>query len=112
MPVALLLPAVLAVAPLLETASERIVLVDVRPQAEPQQLLVRTERQRLDGSARWQVLYAIDCGGRRLRRMTHPWPSDQQGLAKRAPVSGDDGEWYPERPFTLASRLMQRVCER
>ena len=27
------------------------------------------------------------------------------------PVSGEDGEWYPERPFTLASRLMERVCQ-
>ena len=109
--VVLLLPALMAMAPLLETSSERIVLLDVRAQSEPQQHLVRTERQRLDGSARWQVLYAVDCGERRLRRMTQPWPADQQGLAKRTPVSGEDGEWYPERPYTLASRLMERVCQ-
>ena len=110
-PVVLLLPALMAMAPLLETSSERIVLLDARAQSEPHQHLVRTERQRLDGSARWQVLYAVDCHERRLRRMTQPWPADQQGLAKRTPVSGEDGEWYPERPFTLASRLMERVCQ-
>ena len=124
----LLSTAPLGAGPLLQNASERIELVSVErveqlplwsaetPQdasttIEPRGVhIVRTERQRLDGSGRWQVVYAVDCKTRRLRRLSQPMAADRVGFAKHTPVEGEDGYWYPERPFTLASQLLQRVC--
>ncbi|RPF77732.1 MAG: hypothetical protein CBD15_002000 [Synechococcus sp. TMED155] len=124
----LLSTAPLVAGPLLQNASERIELVSVKRverlplwSAEtphdgsttigPRGVhIVRTERQRLDGSVRWQVVYAVDCKARRLRRLSQPMATDRVGFAKHTPVEGEDGYWYPERPFTLASQLLQRVC--
>ena len=116
------------VRPLLETASERIELISVETTTQlpewsaesPQRLpstpspnrirIVRTERLSLDGSGSWQVVYGVDCGSRRVRRLSQPMDSRLVGFAKQKPLEGEDGYWYPERPFTLSSRLLKRVC--
>ena len=69
-----------------------------------------TERQQLDGPGRWAVAYGIDCEGRRIRRLSAPLDLNAGSFAKQAPISGEAGFWYPERPFTLLSRLLQKAC--
>ena len=119
-------PLLLASLPLLQTAQERIVLLDVGPlqplpawalaseqssENRPAAMRVAwTERQQLDGPGRWRVAYGIDCKGRRIRRLSAPLDLNAGGFAKQAPISGEAGFWYPERPFTLLSRLLQQAC--
>ena len=81
-------PLLLASLPLLQTAQDRIVLLDVGPlQPLPAWALtseqstedrpatmrvVWTERQQISGPGRWAVAYGIDCEGRRIRRLSAP----------------------------------------
>ena len=119
-------PLVLASLPLLQTAQDRIVLLNVGPLQElpswatateqqppdaPATMRVAwTERQEIGGPGRWRVAYGIDCEGRRIRRLSAPMDLSQGVFAKQVPISGEEGFWYPERPFTLLSRLLQQVC--
>ena len=116
------------VLPLLETNSEQIELISVETTTKlpewsaeiphsitdnpsPSLLrIVRTKRLSLDGSGSWQVVYGIDCTSRRVRRLSQPMESDLVGFAKQKPLKGENGFWYPERPFTLSSQLLKRVC--
>ena len=119
-------PLLLASLPLLQTAQDRIVLLDVGPlqplpawALESEQVIedrpaamhvAWTERQQLDGPGRWRVAYGIDCEGRRIRRLSAPLDLNAGSFAKQAPISGEAGFWYPERPFTLLSQLLQQAC--
>ena len=119
-------PLLLASLPLLQTAQDRIVLLHIGPLqplpawALPSEQSVEdlpatmrvawTERQQLDGPGRWAVAYGIDCEGRRIRRLSAPLDLNAGSFAKQAPISGEAGFWYPERPFTLLSRLLQQAC--
>jgi hypothetical protein len=101
---------------LLEGETDRVVAIEPPPDAPP--ALVWTLRESLQGSERWRVAYELDCRGRRLRRVSQPLPLPP-GMDPRAeplpsalPVpGGDDGDWLPERPFTLAAQLLQRHCQ-
>ena len=119
-------PLLLASLPLLQTAQDRIVLLHIGPLqplpawALPSEQSVEdlpaamrvalTERQQLDGPGRWAVAYGIDCEGRRIRRLSAPLDLNAGSFAKQAPISGEAGFWYPERPFTLLSRLLDQAC--
>ena len=56
------------------------------------------------------MAYGIDCEGRRIRRLSAPLDLNAGSFAKQTPISGEAGFWYPERPFTLLSRLLQQAC--
>ena len=116
------------VSPLLETNSERIELISIETTTKlpewsaenPHSItdnpsssllrIVRTKRLSLDGSGSWQVVYGVDCTSRRVRRLSQPMDSNLVGFAKQTPLEGEKGFWYPERPFTLSSQLLKRVC--
>ena len=119
-------PLLLASLPLLQTAQDRVVLLDVGPlqplpawALESEQVIedrpaamhvAWTERQQLDGPGRWAVAYGIDCEGRRIRRLSAPLDLNAGSFDKQAPISGEAGFWYPERPFTLLSQLLHQAC--
>ena len=119
-------PLLLASLPLLQTAQDRIVLLDIGPlqplptwalkseqstEDRPATMRVAwTERQQLDGPGRWAVAYGIDCEGRRIRRLSAPLDLNAGSFAKQTAITGEAGFWYPERPFTLLSRLLQEAC--
>ena len=119
-------PLLLSSLPLLQTAQERIVLLSIGPlqplpawavASEQQHVdlpavmqVAWTERQQIDGPGRWAVAYGVDCKGRRIRRLSAPLDLTQGAIAKQSPISGEAGFWYPERPFTLLSRLLQQAC--
>ena len=119
-------PLLLASLPLLQTAQDRIVLLDVGPlqplpawaltseqstEDRPATMRVAwTERQEIGGPGRWRVAYGIDCEGQRIRRLSAPLDLDAGSFAKQAAITGEAGFWYPERPFTLLSRLLQQAC--
>ena len=119
-------PLLLVSLPLLETTQDRIVLLHICPLqplpawALPSEQSVKdhpatmrvawTERQQLDGPGRWAVAYGIDCEGRRIRRLSAPLDLNAGSFAKQAAITGEAGFWYPERPFTLLSRLLQQAC--
>jgi hypothetical protein len=100
---------------LLDGDKDRVLAIEPPPEAPPG--LVWTLRESLTGPERWRVAYEIDCPGRRLRRVSLPLPL-APGLDPRSeavpPVlpapTGEDGDWLPERPFTLATLLLQRHC--
>jgi hypothetical protein len=119
-------PLLLASLPLLQTAQDRIVLLNVGPmqplpawaltseqstEDRPATMRVAwTERQEIGGPGSWRVAYGIDCEGRRIRRLSAPLDLDAGSFAKQAAITGEAGFWYPERPFTLLSRLLQQAC--
>jgi hypothetical protein len=119
-------PLLLASLPLLQTAQDRIVLLNVGPmqplpawaltseqstEDRPATMRVAwTERQEIGGPGRWRVAYGIDCEGRRIRRLSAPLDLDAGSFAKQAAITGEAGFWYSERPFTLLSRLLQQAC--
>ncbi|MFW6731389.1 MAG: hypothetical protein ACODUE_06615 [Synechococcus sp.] len=100
---------------LLDGDNDRVLALEPPVEAPPG--LVWTLRESLSGPQRWRVAYEIDCPGRRLRRVSQPLAL-APGLDPRAeavpPVlpapTGEDGDWLPERPFTLAAQLLQRHC--
>jgi hypothetical protein len=100
---------------LLDGETDRIVAIEPPLDAPP--ALVWTLRESLEGPERWRVAYELDCGGRRLRRASQPLPlapgvdPQTEPLPSVLPVPGDeDGEWLPERPFTLSAQLLQGNC--
>ena len=100
---------------LLDGESDRIVAIEPPLDAPP--ALVWTLRESLQGPGRWRVAYELDCRGRRLRRASQPLPLAPGLDARAEPLPadlpgplGDDGDWLPERPFTLAAQLLQRNC--
>ena len=118
-------PLLLASLPLLQTAQDRIVLLDVGPlqplpawaltseqstEDRPATMRVAwTERQQISGPGRWAVAYGIDCEGRRIRRLSAPLDLNAGSFAKQAAITGEAGFWYPEQPFTRLSRLLQQA---
>ena len=102
---------------LLDGPTDRVVAIE--PPRDAPAALVWTLRESLQGPERWRVAYELDCRGRRLRRASQPLAlapgADPvaEPLPSALPVPGDqDGEWLPERPFTLAAQLLQRHCRR
>ncbi len=93
--------------PLLETDQERIFQIPA-PKAAPADW-VWTQRERKDGSGRWTVIYQLDCQQRRLRRLSEPLAPGSD-LAQIIAPAADAGDWFAEKPFTLGSRLLGRVC--
>jgi len=100
---------------LLEGDNDRVLAIEPPLEAPPG--LVWTLRESLSGPERWRVAYELDCRGRRLRRVSQPLPlaPGQDPTADAVPAvlpapAGEDGDWLPERPFTLAAQLLQRHC--
>jgi len=100
---------------LLEGDNDRVLAIEPPLEAPPG--LVWTLRESQSGPERWRVAYELDCRGRRLRRVSQPLPlaPGQDPTAEAVPAvlpapAGEDGDWLPERPFTLAAQLLQRHC--